>query len=245
MPPIGVTMNDSPLQWERDQLQIQYNEIAALAGGLAHEIRNPLSTIRLNLDLLFEDLQKVAEPQGGRMLRKLERIRTECGHLDEILESFLQFAQAGEIHLEERDLGHIVRDFVDYHRPEAQQHGIELRLYVAGDLPKVHLDPRLFRHVLTNLFKNAVQAMPQGGTIEIQISRRGKWVCLEIVDSGIGIPQQAVEKVFQVFFSTKPGGSGLGLPTARKIVEAHHGTIACESEVGRGTRFTIRLPVME
>lgn len=236
-------MSGNPLQWERDQLQVQYNEIATLAGGLAHEIRNPLSTIRLNLDLLGEDLSQLEQPQGGRMLRKLERIRLECGHLDEILESFLQFAQAREIHTEMVDLGHVVRDFVDYHRPEAEQHRIELRLYVTGNLPRVCLDSRLFRHVLTNLYKNAVQAMPQGGTIEIQISRREGSACLEIVDTGEGIPPLAVEKVFQVFFSTKSGGSGLGLPTVRKIVEAHHGTITCESEVGRGTRFTILLPV--
>lgn len=227
---------------QRQKLLAQYAEIATLAGGLAHEIRNPLSTIRMNLDLLVEDLQQSDDPRQKRMLAKAERIQRECGHLNNILAAFLQFARAGELVLSEEDLGELVEDFVRFYQPEAQRHGIEISPHLATGLPPVRADRNLFRQVLLNLAINAQQAMPEGGLLELQTCARDDAVCLDVIDTGSGIAEGARQKLFQVFFSTKPGGSGLGLPTARKIVEAHGGTIACESAPGRGTRFTIRLP---
>jgi two-component system, NtrC family, sensor histidine kinase HydH len=228
---------------ERQRLQRQYNEIALLAGGLAHEIRNPLSTIRMNLDLLFEELARCEHPNVPRMERKLRTISSECGHMEEVLEAFLQFARAGELQLEEVDLGEVIRSFLDVYQPEAQRYGIEVRPHFPADLPRVRLDRRLIRQVLTNLVQNAQQAMPGGGILELQTYVREGHIVLEIIDTGCGMDEAAREKMFQVFYSTKPTGSGLGLPTVRKIVEAHHGTITCESELGRGTKFTLRFPV--
>jgi signal transduction histidine kinase len=227
---------------QRQRLLDQYAEIATLAGGLAHEIRNPLSTIRLNLELLAEDLQPPDDPRQRRMLGKVERIQRECRHLDDILAAFLQFARAGELELSDEDLGSIVEEFVRFYQPEADRHGIELRPHLASDLPHVRADRNLLRQVLLNLALNARQAMPEGGLLEWQTYVKGGRVCLDVIDTGCGISEAARGKLFQVFFSTKPGGNGLGLPTVRKIVEAHGGTIACESEPGRGTRFTISLP---
>ena len=227
---------------QRRRLLDQYAEIATLAGGLAHEIRNPLSTIRLNLELLAEDLQQLSDPRQRRMLGKVERIQHECRHLDDILAAFLQFARAGELELSDEDLGSIVEEFVRFYQPEAERHGIELRPHLASDLPRVRADRNLLRQVLLNLALNAQQAMPEGGLLEWQTYEKGSCVCLDVIDTGCGISEAARAKLFQVFFSTKPGGNGLGLPTARKIVQAHGGTIRCESEPGRGTRFTISLP---
>lgn len=227
---------------QRQRLLTQYAEIATLAGGLAHEIRNPLSTIRLNLELLAEDLQEVTDPRQRRMLGKVERIQHECRHLDEILAAFLQFARAGELESSDEDLGNIVEDFIRFYQPEAERHGIELRPHLAADLPHVRADRKLLRQVLMNLALNAQQAMPDGGLLEWQTYLRDGLVCLDVIDTGCGISEAARAKLFQVFFSTKPGGNGLGLPTVRKIVEAHGGTIHCDSEPGRGTRFTISLP---
>lgn len=238
-------MSQSSEAWgerQRSQLLAQYSEIATLAGGLAHEIRNPLSTIRMNLELLAEDLAELDDPKRVRMTTKVERIQRECGHLEEILSAFLQFARAGEMDATEADLGELVTEFVQFYEPEAQRHSIELSPHLALGLPRVRIDPKLLRQVLMNLAINAQQAMPEGGLLELQVYRKGDWVCLDVIDNGEGIPESAVAKLFDVFFSTKPGGSGLGLPTARKIVEAHDGTIACESEPGRGSRFTICLP---
>lgn len=226
-----------------DQLERDFNEIAVLAGGLAHEVRNPLSTIRLNLELLFEDLAAGDHPAAHRIVRKLRTIQQECSHLEEVLEAFLQFSRAGELTLEETDLAELLRQFLDFYKPEAAQRRIDVRPHISADLPKLPLDRRLIRQLLGNLVRNAQQAMPEGGLLEIQAFVRDNHVVLEIIDTGQGIPQEALGRVFDAFFSTSPSGSGLGLPTVRKIVEAHHGAIHCESEPGRGTRFTLQFPI--
>lgn len=220
----------------------RYAELATLAGGLAHEIRNPLSTIRMNVELLREDLEELGDPRAGRMLKRIDRIQHECRHLDDVLGAFLQFARLGELEVAEDDLGRIVADFVRFYEPEAQRHRIELRPRIAADLPLVRIDGRLMRQVLMNLALNAQQAMPQGGLLELLAYRSGARVCLDVIDTGAGIDPAHQPRIFEAFFSTKPGGSGLGLPTVRRIVEAHGGTIECQSEKGRGSRFTICLP---
>lgn len=227
---------------ERQKLLAQYSEIASLAGGLAHEIRNPLSTMSLNLELLVEELDEGDTPRDKRMLTKVQRVQSECEHLDEILNAFLQFARVGELELVESDLNAIVNDFVDFYRPTAADHQIEISPHLESNLPPVRMDRTLFRQVLMNLARNAQQAMPEGGQLELQTFVREDKVRLEFIDTGQGMNESTRSRLFQVFFSTKPGGSGLGLPTVRKIVEAHGGTITCESDIGRGTRFSIALP---
>jgi len=227
---------------ERERLLRQYAEIATLAGGLAHEVRNPLSTIQMNLELLAEDLEGATDPNLGRMRRKLETMRRECTRLESILNAFLQFARAGEMQRTDASLNQIVTEFLDFFRPEAQASGIDLSPYLAPDLPLVSVDENLIRQVLANLVRNAQQAMPDGGQIDVQTALVGDRVTLSVIDTGKGMDERARKKAFDPFFSTKSNGSGLGLPTVRKIIEAHGGTISCESEPGRGTKFTIELP---
>lgn len=229
---------------ERQRLLSQYAEIARLAGGLAHEIRNPLSTINLNLELLIEDVQDSEASRDRRMLMKLRKVQSECQHLNDILNAFLQFARAGEIQLVDADLNAVVREFIDFYRPTAAEHRVEVSPHLESDLPLVRLDRSLMRQVLLNLAQNALQAMPTGGLLELQTYVREGRVLLEFIDTGHGMDEKTRAKLFQVFFSTKPNGSGLGLPTVRKIVEAHGGQIRCESEVGKGTRFSIALPAI-
>ena len=220
----------------------QYAEIARLAGGLAHEIRNPLSTISLNLDLLVEELGPSDDPRDRRTLTKLETVRRECVNLEDILDAFLQFARVGELELEHADLNQVVSEFLDFYRPQADEHAIEISPHLEPDLPAVAIDRSLIRQLLMNLFRNAQQAMPGGGRIEVQTAIDDGRVKLVVIDNGDGIDERSHRRMFDPFFSTRPGGSGLGLPTVRKIVEAHHGTLGCESEPGRGTKFTISLP---
>lgn len=227
---------------ERERLLRQYAEIATLAGGLAHEVRNPLSTIQMNLELLAEDLEGATDPNLGRMRRKLETMRRECTRLESILNAFLQFARAGEMQRTDASLNQIVTEFLDFFRPEAQASGIDLSPHLAPDLPLVSVDENLIRQVLANLVRNAQQAMPDGGQIDVQTAWVGERVTLAVIDTGKGMDERARKKAFDPFFSTKSNGSGLGLPTVRKIIEAHSGTIFCESEPGRGTKFTIELP---
>ena len=228
---------------ERDRLQAQNLELATLAGGLAHEIRNPLSTIRMNLELLGEDLGEEDLPNGRRMLERVDKLKKECVNLEGVLNDFLQFSRAGQPDLTDANLNDEVRDFLSFLTPQAEELGIELRPHLDANLPTVKLDSTLIRQVLTNLARNALQAMSDGGTLEFLTMVRDGGVVLEVIDTGNGMDAQTVEKMFQAFFSTRSGGSGLGLPTVRRIIEAHDGRILCDSEPGSGTRFTVLLPV--
>jgi signal transduction histidine kinase len=236
-----VSSNDA-FDDERQQLLAQFREIASLAGGLAHEIRNPLSTISLNLDLLAEELKNAETARDRRMLNKVLTVQSECRNLRGILDAFLQFARVGELKLQPGDLNELVREFVAFYQIDAEEHGIEIRPHLDPNLPLIPLDEMLMRQALMNLARNAQQAMPDGGTLEILTYCNDDTVCLEIIDNGPGMDERTRQRMFQAFFSTRAAGSGLGLPTVKKIVEAHGGTIDCDSEKGQGTRFHIRLP---
>jgi signal transduction histidine kinase len=228
---------------ERERLVSQHAQIAALAGGLAHEIRNPLSTISLNLELLVEDVSQGDTPRDRRMLRKLHTLQRECEHLETILEDFLRFVRVGEMHLEPVDLNDQVRQFIDFYQPEARAAGVEISPHLATDLPPVSLDETLFRQALFNIARNALQAMPKGGLLELQTRVLEGRVLLELIDNGQGMTPETLQNLFRkVFFSTKANGTGLGLPTVRRIVEAHAGSVSVDSAPGRGTRVTISLP---
>lgn len=231
---------DSTDQTSADHL----TELATLAGGLAHEIRNPLSVLRLNLDLLVEDFADAESPRDRRALTRLKSLEQECSRLERILNDFLQFVRVGSLELKPTDLNAALRDFIDYYRPQAEEARVDISPHLDPNLPQVQLDERLFRQVLINLAQNAQQAMPGGGVLELQTHRQGHRVVLDVIDTGQGMDQKTQEKMFDAFYSTKSHGSGLGLPTVRRVVEAHGGTITCASEPGRGTQFTISLPTV-
>ncbi len=226
---------------EQDLLRSQYAEIASLAGGLAHEIKNPLSTIGMNLELLAEDVEEGETPRDRRMIQKINIVRKECEHLDDILNAFMQFARAGELITSPVDLNEVVLEFIQFYQPKAKDRGIEISPHLSPDLPLVNADKSLLRQVLMNLALNAEQAMQDGGLLEIQTTALNDSVQLEIIDNGPGMDQATVGKMFEAFYSTKAGGNGLGLPTVRKIIESHQGKIVCDSAPGSGTRFTITL----
>ena len=221
----------------------QYTEIATLAGGLAHEIKNPLSTIRLNMELLAEDFAEADSPRDRRASAKIAVVQRECLRLQNLLDDFLNFAKLRTLRLEASDLNGEIERLLDFFAPKAKEAGIEVTCYLDPDLPSVVLDREAFHGALFNLVLNAQQAMPQGGQLVVRTKPTASGVALELIDTGTGMDAETCSRVFNAFFSTKPGGSGLGLPTTRKIVEAHGGGIRVQSELGRGTRFTIELPV--
>lgn len=224
------------------QKQTDYSDLVVLAGGLAHEIKNPLSTIGLNLELLAEELAKPQSAHEHRMLKKVENVQAECEHLREILEAFLAFAHAGEPERGPCQLNDIVSEFLEFYRPTAAAAGIDISPHLAANLPLVNIDRRLIRQALLNLALNAGEAMPEGGLLEIQTADAHDGVILRVIDNGLGMDAATLERMWQAFFSRRAGGSGLGLPTVRRIIESHHGQINCESARGQGTRFTIRFP---
>jgi two-component system, NtrC family, sensor histidine kinase HydH len=224
------------------RLRAQYAEISELAGGLAHEIRNPLSTLTLNLDLLLEDFQNAETPRDRRVRDRVERLRHEVQRLHNILENFLRFARVRDLKLAPADLGAVIDEVRDFREPYLATRGIVIRTHLAADLRPVRLDADLFKQALLNLILNAEHAMPSGGELILTTRRDGSWIVLDVIDTGIGMPAEVRARIFDAFFSTRSGGSGLGLPTTRKIVEAHGGKIEVQSEPGKGSQFIISLP---
>jgi two-component system, NtrC family, sensor histidine kinase HydH len=222
-----------------------YAELAELAGGFIHEIKNHLGTLGLNFQLLAEDFQDPQSQRERRALERIGRLQAEVQRLVDVSNDFLRFARVANLQLKPDNLIGVVEEMVDFFAPTARQANIDIKVYLPADLPPVALDRDLFKQALLNLLLNAEQAMPDGGELTIQAMRDNDHVTLSLIDTGNGMTPEVLAKVFKPFFSTKPGGSGLGLPTTKKIVAAHGGTIDAQSEVGRGTKFTIRLPARE
>jgi len=221
----------------------KWDEVVTLAAGLAHEIKNPLGTIDLNLQLLLEDWREPNTPREKRTLKRLRTLQRETARLYGILEDFLRYAKAQSPEPRPCDINETVREILDFVAPQATRQGIEIRTAFAPDLPTINADPKLLKQAILNLVINAEEAMPQGGELIVRTSANGQHVRLDITDTGSGIPDHILPKIFDLYYSTKDGGSGLGLPTTRRIIELHNGSIEVESEVNKGTHFTIRLPI--
>ena len=225
------------------KLMDQYTEIARLAGALAHEIKNPLSTIRLNMELLAEDIEGDPSPTMRRAAKRIDLVHRECQRLQDLLDDFLNYAKVRHLNLQPSDLNAEVADVLDFFAPEAEEANVEIVRYLDPELPSVMLDREAFRGALLNLILNAKQAMPEGGQLVARTNAKADKVALYLIDTGCGMDDRTAAQMFDAFFSTKSGGSGLGLPTTAKIVEAHDGRISVQSAVGRGSQFTIELPV--
>lgn len=221
----------------------QYSELAESAGSFIHEIKNHLSTLSLNLQLLCEEFSQAETQRERRALTRVQRLQLECNRLVDISNDFLRLARLNELDLKPASLGEVIEDVVDFFGPTAARADVVVKPYLPVDLPRVRLEVDQFRQALLNLMLNAQQAMQGGGELTIQAAAEPGWVRLELIDTGPGMSTDVQARVFKPFYTTKPGGNGLGLPITRKIIEAHGGTLELQSEPGKGTRFTLRLPV--
>jgi signal transduction histidine kinase len=219
-----------------------YAELAELAGALAHEIKNPLSVIRLNVELLEEDLAACAAPEARRAIRKISTVKHQCERLENLLLDFMQFARLSKLTLRPGSLNRQLEHVLDFYEPTAQRQNVEVVRYLDAELPYILLDSSTLQAALVNLVKNALEAMPDGGRLEVRTRPTLKGVALDLIDSGCGMDETTMLNMFENFYSSKQGGTGLGLPTARKIIEAHGGLIDVQSAVGRGTKFTLHFP---
>ncbi len=239
-------------------------EIGSMTGGLAHEIKNPLSTIGLNAQLLSEDIEdsSLDDQHKRRLTTRIGALKRETERLRGILQDFLEFA--GQLRLERQrvNVAHVVSELVDFYTPEAARQGVMLRADLPpGELP-CSVDVRLLKQALLNLLINATQAVAGHAPAAPATPPRGEVIVrarqaaprapkgqpaehvieLHVIDTGPGIPAEVLAKIFQPYFTTKAGGSGLGLPTARRIIEEHQGTLSVHSEPGKGTDFCVSLP---
>lgn len=227
--------------------------LVRLADGLAHEIKNPLSTMAINLALLEEDWERagtargtaepVRTPREERSLKRIKTLQREVTRLEAILEDFRHYARGALVDRKPEDLARIVRELVEFVEPEDEQAGIRHHVDLPFGLPLVLVDEARIKQAILNLLVNARQAMPEGGELMVRLRRMGNQVELSITDTGIGMSSEKLARCFDEYWSGRAGGTGLGLSTARRIIEEHSGTIEVLSEEGRGTSFSIYLPL--
>jgi two-component system sensor histidine kinase HydH len=238
-----------------NQHRRQLEELGKLTGGLAHELKNPLSTIKLNLKLVGEDLEGMTAAESGRQgpagpgqrlgraMRKVAVLEKETDRLEQILEGFLRYVGRAELNRSRVDINELVSDMVDFYSPQALSHSITLRQGLHPEPLFCIVDADMLKQVILNLFINAQHAMNAGGELMISSDRQPGDAVIRISDTGGGIASERLPHIFDAYCSSRPDGSGFGLPTAKKIIDAHNGTISVDSEVGKGTSFTIRLPM--
>lgn len=229
-------------------------DLSRATGGLAHELRNPLSTLRVNLQLLAEDWRTIAAERttgaadvaeiGRRSVTRVDALLREIDRLDATLEGFLRLAGRRELILADCDLRDLVRDELDLLAPELDAAGIKLRASLPPQSLRARVDDNLVKQALLNLLINARQAMPAGGELIVRSTRDGDRARIEVIDTGDGIPRESLDRVFEPYYSTRRNGTGLGLPTARRIIADHGGSLRVESEPGQGSRFIVELPLV-
>jgi two-component system, NtrC family, sensor kinase len=227
---------------EREQRLIRSERLAAvgkIAAQITHEVRNPLSSIGLNAEMLEEETQGEARKLARAIVKEVDR-------LTEITEEYLRFARLPRPKLEREDLGELVTSLMAFMHQELQARGVTVDARVEPGLPPIAADEHQLRQALLNLMRNGVEAMRQGGCLTLRARHvadagDGRTVELAISDTGEGIEPDHLQKIFDPFFSTKEGGTGLGLALTQQIIVEHGGKIEVQSERGRGTTFTVRL----
>ena len=212
-----------------------------LTGGVAHEIKNPLNSIGLHLEILRERIAG-ADPIAEEELRIL---REETKRLDRVVKTFLDFTRPVELKLVQLDLCGLLNGLVQFLMPEAQSKKVLLEVVCESDSMMIRGDEDLLKQAFLNLLRNGMEAMPEGGPLEVKIRKEPVEIVIEIGDKGIGIPSASRDKIFQLYFTTKPQGSGIGLAITYRVVQLHNGSISFESLAGEGTKFELRFPKFE
>ena len=227
-------------------------ELGSMTSGLAHEIKNPLSTVVLNAQLINEELEEAGldQEQGGRLQRRTKALEHEAVRLREILEDFLRFAGRMNLDPSEHDVRAIVDQLVDFFHPQCEQANVLIRADLPDHPIRIKVDEGLLKQALLNLMINAVQSMedlPDDKVREmmVRLEEDEKEVRIHIIDHGPGIAEDRKDEIFHPYVSSKQGGSGLGLPTTRRIIEVHGGHIELHSKVGSGSDFTVHRPRSE
>jgi len=212
--------------------------IGRLMSGVAHEVKNPLNAMVLQLEVLKARLGE----DGGRVHPQMEVLAEEMRRLDRVVKTFLDFTRPVEIHPVKVEIEPLVRRVFALAEPQAKGNNVKLILASNGPVPPLLMDRDLMKQALLNLVLNGCQAMPGGGELTVTPRVKLNAVELEITDTGVGIPPEAQEKIFSLFYTTKPGGTGVGLAVVFRVVQLHNGAIEFTSEVHHGTTFRITLP---
>ena len=236
-----VTLRDvESLQRIGDQLQISERlaALGRLTAGVAHEVKNPLNSMRLWLEVLKANMPVELEPQQA-----VKMLDSEIDRLDRAVKTFLNFTRPVELKLEETDLREVLDEVLEAARPSIAKAGVELRVDLPSEFPPILIDRQLIHQGVLNLLLNASEFTSPGGRITLSLRRSGDSAVIAVADSGKGISAEDQKKIFQLFFTTRPGGTGIGLANTFRFVQLHNGQIEFDSEAGRGTTFRIELPL--
>jgi len=216
--------------------------ISRISGGVAHEIKNPLNAISLRLDLL----RAHAEAQQDGLIPEIDILSNEVRRLDRVVKTFLDFSRPLEVRFADVDLGALAREVANLMTPQARASGVEMQFEPPAEPALMRGDADLLKQAILNLVTNALEAMKndgkEGGVLILKVERAGEVVAVEIADNGPGIPPEVRDKVFQLYFTTKERGSGIGLAMTYRAVQLHNGTVDFTSELGRGTTFRLQFP---
>jgi PAS domain S-box-containing protein len=238
-----VTLRDlDSLESINTQLQVseRLTALGRITAGVAHEVKNPLNSMRLWLENLKESLPRDSESSAQQAVNVLDK---EIDRLDQVVKRFLDFTRPMDVRLEATQLPELLKEVLEIATPQMQRANVQLAQLLPVGVPEVYVDRALLKQAVLNLVLNAVQAMPNGGQLRLVLSRRGEMAEITVGDTGIGIAPENRQKIFQLFFTTRPGGSGIGLASTFRIVQLLNGSIDFTSEVGRGTTFRIELPL--
>lgn len=214
--------------------------ISRLTSGVAHEIKNPLNAIALHLEIL-----KAKMLQSPEISPEMDVIEREITRLDRVVKTFLDFTRPVELTLKSVDLLRLLREVTALVSPEAEAAGVRVSLQTPLTRAGVEADPDLLKQAILNVVMNGIEAMPDGGLLTIVLDRAGDEYQLQIADEGVGIPAELRDKIFNLYFTTKSGGSGIGLAMTFRVVHLHNGTIDFTSEMGVGATFRLRIPASD
>jgi two-component system sensor histidine kinase AtoS len=217
--------------------------LGRLAAGVSHEIRNPLGALVLHVDLLAEELQDLLPERPARIAQTLAEIKANLARLDDRVQDYLALMRVDHLERTPHDVGAVVQTWAREWQPLATAQRVTLRLDGVADLGQVVCHPGTLRRALFNLVQNALDALPHGGTVTLHGQRMATQVQLRVQDTNGGIPAERLTQIFEPLYTTKPGGTGLGLYIVKEVVRAHRGQVTVESQVGHGTTFTLTLPL--
>jgi signal transduction histidine kinase len=236
---------EDALHQHRDALRRDHHfaTVGRLAAGLSHEIRNPLGILFLHIDLLEEEFRNPSEESPRLIPQTFRAIRTVLARLDALVQDYLALVRVGAVEPSVQNLGAAVQEWTGEVQDLAAQHGVSLELAGLETVGALAFHAGTLRRAVLNVVHNALEAMPQGGSLTVACVRTTRAVQLRVSDSGVGIPAELLTRIFEPLYTTKPGGTGMGLYIVQQTLSAHGGRVTVESVEGQGSTFTFILPV--